>query len=112
MTRVLSVTFEVAGVFGVVASPVGAGCSAVADGVGGDLCFQVVAGGEVAAAEQAAGQREEPTGIGADRWARRKEPESRISKAAPKRLSQPLRGPTRCADQAPDLILHCWGGGI
>ncbi|GGS85487.1 hypothetical protein GCM10010254_01510 [Streptomyces chromofuscus] len=27
-------------------------------------------------------------------------------------MEEPLRGPTRTADQAPDLVLHCRGGGI
>jgi hypothetical protein len=41
------------------------------------------------------------------------EPDSESgSQTAPKEARKPLRGPTRTADQAPDLVLHCRGGGI
>ena len=54
--------FEAAGVLGVgvVAPSVRAGVLVVPDGERGDLGLQVVAGGEVAAAQQPAGQRPEP----------------------------------------------------
>src|SRR5437879_11360533 len=45
---------------GVVAPFVGAGGVVVADGEDGDLVFEVLAGGEVAAAQDAAGQGAEP----------------------------------------------------
>jgi len=56
------VPFEVAGVLGVgvVAPSAGAGVLVVPDGERGDLGVEVVAGGEVAAAQQPAGQDPEP----------------------------------------------------
>jgi len=52
------VAFDIAGVVGVsiVAPLVQAGVLVVADGERGDLGFEVIAGGEVAAAQQSAGR--------------------------------------------------------
>jgi hypothetical protein len=60
------VAFEVAGVVGagVVAPLVGAGFLVVPDGERGDLGFEVVAGGEVAAAQEFPGQDAEPLLVG------------------------------------------------
>jgi hypothetical protein len=60
------VAFEVAGVAGagVVGPLVGAGVLVVPDGERGDLGFQAVAGGEVAAAQQPAGQDTELLFVG------------------------------------------------
>jgi hypothetical protein len=56
------VAFEITGVVGVgvVAPSAGAGVLVVPDGERGDLGVEVVAGGEVAAAQQPAGQDSEP----------------------------------------------------
>lgn len=35
-----------------------------------------------------------------------------FSQICPKMPSEPLRDPIRDADQAPDLVFHCRGGGI
>ena len=60
------VAFEVAGVLGVgvVAPFAWAGVLVVPDGERGDLGFQVVAGGELAAAQQPAGKYPEPLLVG------------------------------------------------
>ncbi|WP_322756529.1 hypothetical protein [Frankia sp. Cas3] len=60
------VAFEVSGVFGVgvVAPLVGLGRLVVEDRERGDLGVEVLAGGEVAAAQQPAGQDAEPLLVG------------------------------------------------